>query len=89
MWCGGKEIKYNGSWFEIRRQARERDNHTCQSCGITCDELGQEPDVHHIIPVRERDDSEQAHRLDNVICLCRECHQKVEAGDLEIALAQG
>jgi len=89
MWSGGVKVGYTGTWAKIRRRALERDNHTCQSCGATRDELGQEPDVHHIVPVREHDDPEQAHRLDNVICLCRSCHRKVEVGDLEIASAQG
>jgi 5-methylcytosine-specific restriction endonuclease McrA len=75
--------------LSIRRQARERDNHACRSCGTTRDDLGQEPDVHHIVPVRDHDEPEQAHKLDNVICLCRGCHRKVEVGDLEIASAHG
>lgn len=89
MWSGGVEVEYTGSWAKVRRRALERDNHTCQSCGTTRDEIEQEPDVHHIIPVREHDDPELAHRLDNVICLCRRCHRKVEVGNLEIASAQG
>ena len=89
MWSGGVEVGYTGTWSKVRRQALERDNHTCQSCGATRDELGQEPDVHHIVTIKEYDDPEQAHRLDNVICLCRSCHRKVEVGDLEIASTQG
>lgn len=83
QWQGG-EIRYGAAWWRIRRQARERDGHTCQICSRSVDELGKEPDVHHIVPVREFDHPKDAHRLDNVICLCRPCHQRVEGGSLEL-----
>lgn len=69
---------YNRGWFRMKRLALERDNHACQNCGRTREELGQEPDVHHIKPVRMFDEPEDAHTLDNVICLCRRCHTRIE-----------
>jgi predicted HNH restriction endonuclease len=42
--------------------------------------MGREPDVHHITPVRDFDEPQNAHTLDNVICLCRSCHRLAEIG---------
>ncbi|WP_248516602.1 HNH endonuclease [Salinarchaeum laminariae] len=73
------EPTYNRGWWTIRRAARVRDDHRCQICGVTKSELGRHPDVHHIQPVRSFEDPREAHRLDNVIALCRSCHRKVES----------
>lgn len=83
QWKGGT-IEYGQGWWRIRRQALRRDDHTCQLCGISRTDLGQEPDVHHIRPVRTFDDPEDAHTLENVVCLCRRCHRLVEEGNAEI-----
>ncbi|ELY60603.1 HNH endonuclease [Natronolimnohabitans innermongolicus] len=77
------ENAYNGRWREVRRQALERDDHSCQHCGITREEIGHEPDVHHIKPVREFNDQQLAHTLDNVICLCRSCHRYAEIKSID------
>lgn len=83
QWEGGT-LTYGDGWWAVRRDARERDGHSCQVCGVDADEIGREPDVHHIVPVREFDDPEDAHRLDNVVTLCRSCHRRVEDGSLEL-----
>lgn len=80
-WKGG-ESWYTGDWLEVRATARKRDNYECQACCKTHEENGQRLDVHHIRPVREFDDPQDAHRLDNVVTLCRSCHGKVEAGSV-------
>jgi hypothetical protein len=86
-WKGGYEPYYGGNWFRRRRLALDRDAHTCQDCGATVDELGQEPDVHHIRPFRlfvaeHGNDveaaAEHANGLDNLICYCRSCHLSIE-----------
>ncbi|RNJ26578.1 HNH endonuclease [Halosegnis longus] len=77
-----EEGSYSGAWWQVRSRALERDEHTCQHCGAGVEELGQNPDVHHITPVRTFEDPDDAHHLDNVVCLCRTCHPKVEAGSL-------
>lgn len=77
QWEGGP-IRYGRRWWRIRRRALERDEHACQRCGKTRAELGREPDVHHLQPVRTFDDAQDAHTLDNVVCLCRSCHREVE-----------
>jgi len=74
----GYQRYYGTSWRTKKKQARQRDNHKCQECGATRDEMGQEPDVHHITPFREFDDSQEANKLDNLVCLCKRCHAKTD-----------
>lgn len=74
-WKGGHVESYGKSWYSWRRKIRERDR-CCQNCGIKPD---VELDVHHIIPVREFDDPEEAHTFDNLVGLCHQCHPKIEA----------
>lgn len=83
QWEGGA-IPYGRRWWRIRREALERDDHRCRNCGRTDRELGREPDVHHIVPVRSFDSPEEAHTLDNVVCLCRSCHRSVEEGSVRV-----
>jgi 5-methylcytosine-specific restriction endonuclease McrA len=80
----GQDNDYGQSWCRIRRKRREKDNYTCQRCGETKEEIGRNPDVHHIIPVREFDNPEDAHYIDNLVSLCRSCHRLVEEGNVEV-----
>lgn len=80
-WLEGNPV-YAGAWWDVRDRALERDDYECQQCGAGPEEIGQNPDVHHVVPIRSFDDPQDAHRLDNVVCLCRACHSKVEAGSL-------
>lgn len=82
-WKGGYEPYYGTSWSNAREKARERDNYTCQVCGLTENELGQEVDVHHIIPFFEFgvENHKEANSLDNLVCLCRICHVNIEFGN--------
>lgn len=86
-WAGGGMPNYRGDWREVRRKALERDDRTCVACGADREELGRNPDVHHIVPVRayaespDRDRAD-AHRLDNVVCLCPSCHRRAEFGKI-------
>jgi len=83
-WKGGYEPYYGPNWRRQRHRARERDDHACQACGATKEELGQEPDVHHINPFREFVDEdgdvdyEAANDLDNLVSLCQSCHRQYE-----------
>lgn len=83
QWQGGPN-SYSGRWWLVRRQALQRDNHRCQQCGVPAESLGKNPDVHHIVPVREYDDQQAAHRLSNVVTLCRSCHRNVESGNIPV-----
>lgn len=81
-WKGGYSPNYGCNWSEIRNKVRDRDNSSCQICGVSKDELGKEPDVHHIKPIREFDIPEKANTMDNLVCLCSQHHQKVECGKI-------
>lgn len=76
---------YTGKWWTARRSALQRDDYRCQHCGKSRDEIGRNPDVHHIVPLRSFDDSDDAHRLENLISLCRSCHRNAEAGNIAIS----
>lgn len=77
-WSGGDINYYGPNWLNQRRKARERDNYTCQDCGITEEEYGHELSVHHITPFRDfNGDWEKANKLSNLISICEyPCHRK-------------
>ena len=84
-WTGGGDANYGRGWSRVRERALERDDYRCIVCGKTKEDLGRNPDVHHIVPVRafvetpvttERD----AHHLENVVSLCIACHRMAEFG---------
>ena len=81
----------SAKWTRKSKAIRERDHHLCQSClhgldgaGIRYTHDGLE--VHHIVPISEDYDL----RLDddNLITLCRECHEKAESGSITRAALQ-
>lgn len=87
---GGGMGPYGKGWNEVRAAALDRDDHECVRCGTTADELGRNPDVHHIVPVRVFVESpvlveQDAHTLDNVVSLCPACHRRAEFGDVSRA----
>jgi 5-methylcytosine-specific restriction endonuclease McrA len=84
-WKGGWSEYYGPNWNKKRRQARIRDQSRCQLCERTPLDTGEEMSVHHRTPIRkfqQEYDSpewwERANKLNNLVCLCRECHSKVE-----------
>ena len=77
-WKGGKR-HYAGHWLKSRDDARERDNYTCQLCGVTENEWHKEMDVHHIKNYRLFEDKERANELSNLVCLCNKCHSFVHS----------
>jgi len=81
-WNGGPQT-YGPGWnASKRRQVRERDGHRCQDCGTTQAEHKAEYDqklhVHHLIKARDIDDPEERNAPENLITLCRDCHQRWE-----------
>ena len=52
-----------------RRKVYARDNHTCRKCGRKKKLI-----VHHIIPVAQ----EQDNRIENLLTLCKYCHDEWE-----------
>lgn len=81
-WEGGKEPYYGSNWHEQRRLALERDQNRCRRCGCSTEqhraEYGIGLDVHHVQPLRTFDTPEAANDLDNLVTLCRGCHNRIE-----------
>jgi 5-methylcytosine-specific restriction endonuclease McrA len=78
-WRGGLEPYYGPNWERQARRTRQRDNHTCQHCGITEAELGKLLHAHHIVPLREfHRDFRRANALSNLVSLCSHCHKLLE-----------
>jgi len=80
-WEGGYESYYGPSWFSQREKAWERDGFKCRVCGITEEEIGRKPHVHHIKPNNEWDveqEHEEMNSLDNLISLCPSHHRVLE-----------
>ncbi len=68
---------YGPTWNQQRRQARQRDNFTCQNCGLV-EHGGRPHHVHHKIPFRNFTSALTANQLDNLITLCPSCHRQAE-----------
>ncbi len=67
-----------GFW-NVREYVLCRDNHTCQICkGKSGDNVLE---VHHIVSRQVGGD-----RPDNLITLCRSCHQRLHKGELKVKL---
>ena len=84
-WKGGSVDSYGPGWNNVRRQALERDGYACAVCGTDRTEIGRNPDVHHITPVRvfagsDARDVSDAHYLANVVTLCPTCHRAADSG---------
>jgi hypothetical protein len=77
-WKGGRPDYYGTRWNKQRQKALERDNYECVICGKGKDELGIHPDVHHIVPVADFEDKDNAHDLINLVTLCRKHHDHWE-----------
>jgi DEAD/DEAH box helicase domain-containing protein len=68
--------QYGPAWGRIRNLVRQRDRYTCQVCGLV--EQNQSHHVHHKVPFKMFTTPEEANRLDNLITLCPNCHQRAE-----------
>lgn len=85
LWRGGVSRSYGKGWERAKQAVNERDE-VCQNCRHdgTVDQL----EVHHIVPFRLFDQSDEAdrsdaHDLGNLVLLCQPCHRKAERGELE------
>lgn len=66
-WKGGFERYRGRGWHQQRLVRLGIDNNTCQECGATSSLI-----VHHIVADKENWDNS----IDNLITLCRSCHNK-------------
>jgi len=81
-WKGGSSYEEYPEKFnkKLKRQIRERDNHTCQMCGASeeyCkDVFDRVLEVHHL------DENKQNCDKQNLISVCRSCHGKLQNEEL-------
>ena len=82
MWKGGGKLDYGSSWSRKREQRLKKDNHRCQNCGMArekhVEEYNLDLNVHHIIPLREFENGDEANRISNLVTLCIPCHRKAD-----------
>ena len=69
-WKGGRSFFPYGYEFnrKFKRLIRERDNYTCQRCGITQSELGYTIHIHHL------DHDKMNSSPHNLVCACARCN---------------
>ena len=85
IWTGSKNPRWNGHNEKLLvRQTLERDNYTCQGCGLTDKEITQ---VDHVIPARV--DPNKYLKLSNLQCLCPNCHARKNIQDIKLYGAKG
>jgi len=73
-WKGGHSVKpYPSGWVKLTEQIRERDDHTCQLCGIPELECERRLHVHH------KDYNKNNVDPCNLISLCITCHIKTNS----------
>jgi len=72
-----KSFYHSKEWAKVREAALIRDGYICARCGRVAD------DVHHIIHLTPENigDPRVTMSLDNLECLCRECHMREHAED--------
>ncbi len=76
LWGGDRNV-YGPTWRKQRQAALERDGYTCQVCGLPEEESSHH--VHHKTPFRAFESQKEANRLENLVTLCPQCHQRVES----------
>jgi DEAD/DEAH box helicase domain-containing protein len=76
------------NWDQQRNRVRARDGYVCRHCAAP-ERPDRAHDVHHVQPFRtygyergKNDHYLKANRLDNLVTLCRSCHQRVEVDRL-------
>lgn len=69
-----EENNYPEDWDERRQKCYDRDNHTCQECGSTDEELH----AHHITSISDGG----SHDIENLTTLCKSCHEEVHGFEI-------
>lgn len=73
-----QEVYNKAAWRNTKEEALKRADYKCEVCnvkGITPIKAADE--VHHIIKVSEGSNATH-YDLDNLICVCKRCHRKIE-----------
>ena len=87
------KFRHGEGWKQKAIDIKERDHWMCQWCLKQNKIITKDLSVHHIVPLEE--DMELRLDDDNLITLCRACHEQAEKGSItraelkEVALSQG
>ncbi|MBD2260735.1 FAD-dependent thymidylate synthase [Pseudanabaena sp. FACHB-2040] len=84
FWKGGTstERELIGAWTrQVAPQVHARFNYICQGCG----EQGSNLHAHHLVPVFA--DESLAYEFENLVSLCRQCHEYIHHKNLEAEFA--
>ena len=85
FWKGGvsSDRTLIGAWTrQMAPQVHETFNYICQSCGVR----GGELHAHHLVPVFA--DATLAYEFDNLVSVCKGCHENIHQKNLEAAFAE-
>ena len=85
FWKGGvsDDRTLIGAWTrQTAPQVHEKFNYICQSCGAR----GGELHAHHLVPVFA--DETLAYEFDNLISVCKGCHENIHQQNLEAIFAE-
>jgi 5-methylcytosine-specific restriction endonuclease McrA len=69
-------IKNDPRWHAVRAECLDRDGHACTSCGTAAEDLERPLEADHIVRLSE--DASLAFDLENLVKLCRPCHNEKE-----------
>jgi hypothetical protein len=74
----GEGHPYGAGWTQAREKALNQAGRKCGDCGMSQEEHRSQWSVglhvHHIKPVRQFEQYQKAHTLDNLVPLCIDCH---------------
>ncbi len=74
-------FRHTQRWKDMSLGIRARDKYICQYCWQHDHKISTaDIEVHHIIPIRE--DYDRRLDADNLISLCRDCHERAECGQI-------
>jgi thymidylate synthase (FAD) len=85
FWKGGTstERELIGAWTrQIAPQVHKKFNYICQKCGV----MGGNLHAHHVVPVFA--DQSLAYEFDNLVTLCKECHEFIHQNNEEAEFAK-
>lgn len=85
FWKGGvsSDRTLIGAWTrQTAPQVHEKFNYICQSCG----KRGGELHAHHLVPVFA--DESLAYEFDNLVSICKDCHEQIHSEHREAQFAQ-
>lgn len=76
-----RKFRSTQAWRQTRDRVRERDHYLCRVCLDNKILMYSGIEVHHITSLKDNFDLRLEE--DNLICLCREHHEKAEKGEIK------